>query len=202
MRRTFALAAVLTLLAAMWTLPAGAQQSTTQGWNLGLHLGGSSLSVDDDRHGAGLGGIWVGYGFNPTVMVYVQADGGQFDVDDATVEGEWTMGHADLGVRFHFANPQRSWVPYLQVALSGRAVEVKDGLVNDVAQTDNINLTGGGLTLGGGIVFYFNQSLGMDLQLDWTGGTFTTIEVGSVSYNDLDVEAQSARFAVGLSWWP
>jgi hypothetical protein len=118
------------------------------------------------------------------------------------VEGDWTMGHADLGVRFHFANSLRSWVPYLQVATTARVVSVQNGVINDVAQADDVSLVGAGITLGGGILFYFNQSFAADLQLAWTGGKFTRIEAGSVSYNDLDLDAQSARFNVGVSWWP
>ena len=203
MRRILAFTAPLLLLIFASAAPVSAQQSTTRGLNLGLHLGGASLTVEDgDSHNAGGGGLWIGYGFNRTVQLFLQLDGHQFDVQDAAVEGDWTMGHADLGVRFHFANSLRSWVPYLQVALSGRAVEVTNGAINDAAQSDNISLVGGGLTLGGGIIFYFTESLGLDLQLDWTGGSFTTIEVGSVSYSDLDLDAQSARFNIGLSWWP
>jgi hypothetical protein len=157
---------------------------------------------DGDRHNAGGGGLWLGYGFNRTIQLFLQADAAEFDVNDATVEGTWTLAHADLGVRFHFANSLRSWVPYLQAAVTARAVTVQDGALNDVAQTEDISLLGGGLTLGGGIVFYFNESLGLDLQLAWTGGKFTELEVGSTTVGDLDIDAQSTRFNIGVSWWP
>lgn len=199
MCRTLAL--TLTLLA----LVAGsseAQQSTTRGFNVGLHLGGASLKIEDgDRHGAGGGGLWLGYGFNRTVQLFLQLDGSEFDVDDSEIQGKWTMGHADLGVRFHFANSLRSWVPYLQAALSGRAVGVDNPVVNGT-QEEDAGLLGGGFTLGGGILFYFNQTLAMDLQLLWTGGRFDRIEVGNVSVSGLDLDAQSGRLNIGVSWWP
>jgi len=203
MRRILALTFSLSLSVLVAVQSAEAQESTTRGFNLGLHASGGSLVVEDgDRNSAGGAGIWVGYGFNRSVQLFFQADGAQFDVQDATVEGDWTLAHVDLGVRFHFANSLRSWVPYLQAAFSGRAVTVQDGTLNDVAQAEDLSLLGGGLTLGGGIVFYFNESLGLDLQLLWTGGTFTELEVGSVTVGDLDIEAQSSRFNIGLSWWP
>jgi hypothetical protein len=203
MRRALSLTLFLWLVVGVHARSAQAQSSTTRGFNLGIHFTGSSLVVEDgDRNNAGGGGLWFGYGLNPTVELFVQLDGTKFDVQDAAVTGDWTMGHADLGVRFHFANPSRSWVPYLQAAATGRVVEVRNGFVNDVAQADNVSLVGGGLTLGGGIVFYFNESLGADLQLVWTGGTFTSIEAGSISFNDLDLDAQSTRLNIGLSWWP
>ncbi len=199
MRRSLALTLTFSLLA---TAPALAQESTTRGFNVGLHAQGSSLTIDDERSNAGGGGIWLGYGFNRTVQLFLQLDGAEFDVQDATVEGTWTMGHGDLGVRFHFANSLRSWVPYLQAAITGRVVSVTDGAINDVAQTEDISLVGGGLTLGGGLLIYFSETFGLDLQLDWTGGTFTQIEVGNTTVSGLDVEAQSTRFNVGISWWP
>lgn len=199
MRRSLALTLTFSLLA---TAPALAQESTTRGFNVGLHAQGSSLTIDDERSNAGGGGIWLGYGFNRTVQLFLQLDGAEFDVQDAAVEGTWTMGHGDLGVRFHFANSLRSWVPYLQAAITGRVVSVTDGAINDVAQTEDISLVGGGLTLGGGLLIYFSETFGLDLQLDWTGGTFTQIEVGNTTVSGLDVEAQSTRFNVGISWWP
>jgi hypothetical protein len=204
MRRTLALALTLSfsLLGGLATT-AHAQESTTRGFNLGLHATGASLVVEDgDRNNAGGGGIWVGYGFNRTVLLFFQADGAQFDVENAEVNGDWTLAHADLGVRFHFANSLRSWVPYLQAAATGRAVSVTDGEINNVAQAEEISLVGGGITLGGGIIFYFNETLGLDLQLAWTGGRFTDIEVGSVTVSDLEIDAQSTRFNIGISWWP
>jgi len=203
MRRILGLALSLSLLSLVAAQSAEAQASTTRGFNVGIHLTGASLVVEDgDRSNAGGAGLWIGYGFNRTVEIFAQADAAQFDVNDASVEGTWTLAHGDLGVRFHFANSLRSWVPYLQAAVSGRVVEVQDGIFNDVAQTETISLVGGGLTLGGGIVFYFNESLGMDLQLLWTGGTFTDLEVGNTTFGGLDIDAQSTRFNVGLSWWP
>ena len=203
MRRILATTLSLSILVAIGTQSADAQESTTRGFNLGIHASAASLVVEDDeRSNAGGAGIWIGYGFNRTVQLFLQADGAQFDVRDATVEGDWTMAHADLGVRFHFANSLRSWVPYLEAALSGRVVTVQNGVLNNVAQAEDVSLLGGGLTLGGGIVFYFNESLGLDLQLLWTGGTFTELEVGNVTRSNLDIEAQSSRFNIGLSWWP
>lgn len=199
MRRTLALTLSLLFLA---SASARAQESTTRGFNLGLHAQGASLLIDDERSNAGGGGIWIGYGFNRTVQLFVQLDAAEFDVQDASVEGTWTMGHGDLGVRFHFANSLRSWVPYLQAAVTGRVVSVTDGVINDVAQTEDISIVGGGLTLGGGLLVYFSESFGLDLQLDWTGGTFTQLEVGNTTVTGLDLEAQSTRLNIGVTWWP
>ncbi len=204
MRRTLgSTLRLLPLVALVATAPLAAQESTTRGFNVGLHLSGQSLTPEDgDRSNAGGGGLILGYGFNRTIQLFLQLDAGQFDVQNAAVEGDWTMGHADIGVRFHFANSLRSWVPYLEAAVSGRSVEVKNGRINQNTQSDDVTLSGGALTLGGGIMFYFNETFATDIQLALTGGRFTDVKVGNVTYTGAELDATSARFNIGVSWWP
>ena len=193
-------ATLLTLLPGAAALQA--QESTTRGFNVGAHVSGASLEVENgDRNNAGGGGLILGYGFNRSFELFLQLDGAEFDVEDAEVQGTWTMGHLDLGMRFHFANSLRTWVPYVQAALSGRAVSVEDAVVEGTPETD-VGFLGGAFSLGGGIMFYFNQTLAADLQLIWSGGEFTEIEVNNVTVSGFEIEAQSTRFNIGISWWP
>ena len=204
MRRSLALSPSLVLLAALTaSAPLHAQESTTRGFNVGAHVSGQSLTPEaGDRSNAGGFGIILGYGFNRSFELFLQFDGGQFDVANAAVEGDWSMVHGDLGVRYHFANSLRSWVPYLQAALTGRGVNVTNGALNQVTQSEDITLSGSAITLGGGILFFFNETLAADLQLALSGGRFTDVEVGTVTYNNAEVDAQSTRFNIGVSWWP
>ena len=186
-------------------VPAAAQESTTRGFTVGLHLTAASLSVeggDDERNNAGGGGLYLGYGVNRRITIFVQGDGGQFDNESTdNIEGEWTMGHFDVGVRFNFANSLRKWVPFLQGALGYRVVGVNDPVVDDVPRNE-LSFSGAGLTLGGGVDFYLSESWALDLQLLWTGGNFNTLRIDNVSMNDLDFEANSSRLNLGVSWWP
>jgi len=203
MRRS-TLAALLSGLALLLQAdPALAQRSTTRGLDLGLHLTGSSLTVEDDDgrdDGAGVG-IHVGYGINRTVMVFLQIDGAGFMVEDGTIEGDWTMAHLDLGARFHFANTLRRWVPYLQAALSGRSVGVSDATVGDDTDAE-VSFSGGGLSGGGGLLVYFNETFAADVQLMLTGGQFTEIQVNNVTVSGFEIDATSSRLSLGISWWP
>ena len=204
MRRSTLSALPLTALAGcLMAGPASAQESTTRGFTIGLHISGASLAVESqDRNNAGGGGIHVGIGLNRRVTLFLQADGAEFDDQSSgDIGGVWTLGHFDLGARFNFANSLRSWVPFLQAALGYRAVSVSDPVVNSVA-VDELSISGGGLTLGGGVDIYFTESLALDLQLLWTGGEFTTLTVDNVSVGGLEFDAQSSRFNVGVSWWP
>jgi len=202
LRKTSATLLLPLLAALLVATPVRAQESTTRGFNVGLHISGASLKVEDgDRNNAGGGGLILGYGLNRTIELFLQLDGAEFDVDDSAVRGKWTMGHGDLGVRFHFANSLRTWVPYLQAAFSGRVVGVDDAFVQGQPETD-VEFFGGAFTLGGGIMFYFNQTLAADLQLLWSGGQFTEVKVDNVTVSGLEIDAQSSRLNIGISWWP
>lgn len=198
-----------TLLAAAATCilatPSGleAQESTTRGFMLGAHVSGASLTIENqDRNDAGGGGLTVGYGLNRNITLLVQLDGAQFNEQSTgTLEGDWRMGHVDFGVRYSFANSLRSWVPYLQGAFGYRSVSVQDPVV-DNTQRSEVEISGGGLTLGGGVDIYFTQTVALDIQLLWTGGEFTTLRVDNVSATGFDVNATSARFNLGVAWWP
>lgn len=182
---------------------AQAQESTTRGFNIGAHLSAASLSVEGEaRNEAGGAGLSVAYGFNRSFALFLQLDGARFD-DQATadVEGDWTLGHVDLGLRYSFANSLRKWVPYVQAAVDLRAVTVKNPVV-DGAERDEAELSGSGLTLGGGIAYHFTETFALDAQLLWTAGEFTTLRVENVTVSGFDVDADSGRFNLGVSWWP
>jgi opacity protein-like surface antigen len=183
--------------------PAAAQLSTTRGLTLGLHLSGASLVVEgEDRNEGGGLGLRVGYGLSRIVTLFLQVDGAQVEVPSSdALQGEWSMGHVELGARFHFASTLRRWVPYLQAALAGRVVGVEDAVLNE-EPVEDVSFNGGGFSVGGGLSFYLRETLALDLHLMWTGGEFTEIEVGNQSVSGLDIDAQSTRLNLGLAWWP
>ena len=126
----------------------------------------------------------------------------QVDVqEDDELAGSWTMGHVDLGARFHFANSLRSWVPYLEAAIGGRVVSVSDAEVGE-ENAGTVDFNGAAFTVGGGIAIHVKQTLAVDVGVKFSSGEFTQIDVGAISVGGLDIDAQSARFNVGLSWWP
>ncbi len=183
--------------------PLSGQKSTTRGLNLGFHLQGASLAVQDgDPDGGGGAGFRIGYGVNRIITLYFEADGVSVDSEGSDeFQGTWTLAHADLGVRFHFASTLRSWVPYLDVAIGGRGASVKDIIVSGEEGTD-VSFSGGAFSFGGGIYAYFKQTLALDVGLKFSGGKFTEVDVGAFSVNNLDIDANSTRFKIGIVWWP
>jgi opacity protein-like surface antigen len=180
-----------------------AQRSTSRGLSLGLHVQGVSLEVEngDARSGGGLGAR-VGYGFNRIVTGFIHVDGAQIDIPEGSdITGTWSMAHAEIGARFHFANSLRRWVPYLETSIGGRAVTVDDAIVNDTT-VNKVSFNGGSFTLGGGLSVFFKKSVALDVSLKLTGGTFNEVDFGSVALRNIDIDASSARFGVGVIWWP
>lgn len=183
--------------------PLAGQKSTTRGLNLGFHVQAATLAVQDgESDGGGGAGFRVGYGINRIITLYIEADGVSVESQGSDeFQGKWTLGHADLGVRFHFANTLRSWVPYLDVAIGGRGASVKDVEAGGQGFED-ITFNGGAFSLGGGIYAYFSQTLALEVGLKFSGGEFTEVELGGLSLNNLDIDASSTRFKVGIVWWP
>ena len=195
-------AALLALVASMAASPAVAQRSTTRGFTVGAHLQGASLTVEEgDPDGGGGFGARVGYGFNRRFTGYFETDAIVFDVANPDFGGYWSMVHVDVGVRYNFANSLRRWVPFLEGAIGVRAVQVDDARVNGDS-VGELNFTGGAFSLGGGVSFFATEKLALETVMKFSGGTFEQVDVGNVSVNNLDIDASSFRFKIGLAWWP
>ncbi len=204
MRSTWPLRAVVLAAAAagLAASPAVAQRSTTRGFTVAAHLQGASLSVDDaDPDGGGGFGVRAGYGFNRRFTPYVEVDAIVFDVANPEFGGYWSMVHADLGLRYNFANSLRWWVPFVEGAFGVRAVNVDDDNVNGNS-VGALNFSGGAFSLGGGISLFAVEKLAIETLMKFTAGTFEQVEMGNVSVNNLDIDASSFRFKVGVAWWP
>jgi hypothetical protein len=197
-------AALLAAIAAGTAVsPLTAQRSTTRGFTVGAHLQGASLKVenDDDPASGGGAGLRLGYGLNRSFTLYLEADGIQFDVENPEFGGEWSMAHADLGVRYNFANSLRRWIPFLEGAIGGRAVRLEDATVNG-SDAGTLEFSGGSASIGGGVSFFASEKFALETLVKFTGGTFEQVDVGNISVNDLDIDASSFRFKVGIAWWP
>jgi hypothetical protein len=190
---------VLTLLAATGV---HAQMSTTRGFNLGVYVEGAQITVEDgDPSGGGGVGLRAGYGVNRIITVFLNIDGTTIDVSDPqNPSGAWQMAHFDLGARFHFASTLRRWVPYLEAAITGRAVSLNDATIG-TDQVGKLTFSGAALTIGGGLSVYLKETLALDIELLGSGGTFNQVDLGALSVNNLDLDATSGRFKVGLIWW-
>ena len=197
------LGGLLTLVLLLIVAPASAQESTTRGWVLGLHVGGASIEPEGaDRTNGGGGGLFVGYGLNRKFTLFARLDGANIEVeDDVDTQGTWVMGHVDLGARFNFANSLRSVVPYVEGAFTGRVVEVSELPATNPFGGQEISFSGGALTLGGGVMVYASETVAIDLGLLFSGGEFTDVTVGNTTVSGFDLDTRSTRFNIGVAWW-
>jgi opacity protein-like surface antigen len=187
-----------------------AAQSDNSGFMLNLHLAGNAiqytgLDADEDPESGGGLGLALGYGFNDRIILF-------FNVDAATVEyDEEVSGSAeddtydaltgDLGVRVNFGNEGMKLRPYINAAFTGVAIMEKgEALPGDEVET---TLSGGGITIGGGLQYFFSRTLALDVGLQATQGAFTTFTVDN---DDEELETGIAfgtsRLQLGVTWHP
>jgi hypothetical protein len=194
----------LGLVLALSPVGAAGQQSTSRGLSIGLHALGTALKVEggDENNGGGIG-LRVGYGFNRRLTGFIAIDGSTVDIPQSNsfVAGEWSMAHAEIGARFHFANSLRRWVPYLETSIGGRSVSIENARVNNAA-AGKVSFNGPAVSVGTGLSVFVSRTLALDSNLRWTGGTFTEIDQGTIALQNLDIEAASFRFGIGVVWWP
>ena len=187
---------------------ASAQQSTTEGLVVGLDFGGATVSFENGpRDSAGLVGGRIGYGFNRIFTAYVAVY--EADVDVRKFDGfdKVTFGHLDLGMRLHLANSRRRWVPYGEATIT--IWPISDVLEHgEQTTTDFTGLPTS--SLGGGLAIYLSDGLALDVNFKAAKGLFIDVPVGNILaevreqhvHTFLDLGAESARFTVGVSWWP
>lgn len=189
------LLAVLALL-----LVAGAaeaqDQPNTSGLYLAGHLNGSALSVDKESYESG-GGIGLGIGWgvttleHNTVLFFLAGDAARME----TVGGEYNLAHGDLGIRFLF--PRGRWAPFITTSVTGWTAEM-------VFPTDNItvDVSGTGLTAGGGLNYFVSGPLALTSTVQWTFGRFNKASVNGTTVPMDEFTGRSARVNLGLAWFP
>ena len=196
----FAIAASLAALA-LSAAPLAAQMpaaSSTKGFFLGAHLNGSEVTFDEEgfeeesSNGGGLG-FQLGYGFTPRFALFI-------DGTAAGLEDETTFGHFDFGVRYAFTSPTRRWVPSIDAAFTGRVLARDDAEFE--GETVDVELFGGGFTLGAGIQYYTTPSWAIGAGIKWTSGEFDSFKVDNVTIDGLEIDATSTRFNIGVTWYP
>src|SRR5688572_27686086 len=115
---------------------------------------GSAIDIEGSNEIEGGNGITLGLGYGITryLALFVA---GAFD-NLAVDQGTSAMGHFDLGVRFHFADPARRWIPFLDAALTGRGIVREDELFcgQTTCVTRDMSMAGAGYSFGGGVLYY------------------------------------------------
>ena len=173
--------------------------SSTRGLVLGLNLNGSAFRYDEGGSTpAGPGGSFqIGYG--PTHKIAILADvTGALVRDDGE---EAAFAHVDLMARFMFTSQTRRFAPFIEGGYSGFALAQSDIDLGD-GTTGEYTLSGAGFTFGAGGQYFVSPRTALSVGLKWTRGEFNRLDSGGITVNDLGVDATTARFNLGVSWYP
>jgi hypothetical protein len=169
---------------------------------LSLGVGGASISVDgldrEDEWGGGFS-AQVGWGFTRLFTMLVDASGAVTNPDE-----ELVLVHFDLLGRFHFTNPGRAWVPFVETGISARIAGQDDAIVDtdEGTQTVDLEMAGGGLTVGGGLQYHLTSAISLGASVRWTVGEFSTVEFSNVEVDGFKLDATSTRLNLAITWWP
>ena len=172
-------------------------RSKSNGFRLSGHFNGTSLKVedsDDIESGGGIG-LAVAYGFSPKFAIFLRGDVAELDAVGSNPN--YTLGHGDLGVRYSFASPTRRWIPFLEASFTVRVATYED-LEND----EDLELTGAGGSIGGGLAFYISRKFALEGALLFSGGKFDKATLDDVTEDIEPFSATSTRFNIGISWFP
>lgn len=173
-------------------------RSKSTGFTIGGGLLGSSVSTSSDNttvteSGGGLN-VEAGWGFTPQLTAFLGINGSTIDGDT-----EYTLGQADLGVRYLFRTTDKQARPYLEGALAARQIRLD---VTDGADDLTIKANSPGFSLGGGVQVFFTPKFALDLGVGFTLGSFSEWTANGVDVPFPDVDATSTNVRVGVRFWP
>lgn len=179
------------------------RRSNTSGLILGLSFDASSIRSDDltrsTESGPGLAGQ-LGWGFTRHLALLLDASGARI----SSLNGDFNLAHADVSARWHFVN-RSALVPFLQVGYGGRAATKPDAILSDGVgntYTGDLSIIGSGISAGGGFEYFATSGFALGGSFTWTSGKFTRVQFDRVTVDGLDIDATSARFNMGFTWYP
>jgi len=181
-----------------------APRSNTEKLMLSLALSGTSLyseNLQDESHNGGGFSAQLGWGFNRLFTLLVDGSGSVMDQDK---DDRFVLVHFDVLGRFNFAGPRRAWVPFVEGGFSGRVAGQDNIVVNGIGgpQEVDLEISGGGLTFGGGVQYYVVPALALGANVRWTVGEFKTVKFNNVSVDGVEIDATTTRINLGLTWRP
>jgi Outer membrane protein beta-barrel domain len=168
------------------------EKSRSQGFFVGGSYEGNGVAIEDaesTESGSGFG-VTFGYGFTRYFALYGQFSGASIESED----GDYSIGHFDIGTRVHFRAPVKTVVPFIQAGLSSRAL-------HQDFDPDEVEASGYGLAVGGGINAHVNPAIAFTAGVAWSIGDVGDFKVNGTSVDTDSVGMTSARVHVGIIWF-
>ena len=196
MKTHLAIATLATALAL--TTTAGAHEITREkGFYLGLRISSSNLHTDDETqdfrvesNGGGLV-LLAGYSFNRVFSLELDITGAGHQTTNPDITANF--GGFELLAHYRW-RPGRNFRPYVKGGLGVYGVTLQ-------GNGDSVNVTGGGVPLGGGFDYFFTNhfSLGLDLTHHIIEYNQVEVDLGGSTVG-FDIDEDGAQTALGLAF--
>lgn len=156
----------------------------------------NAVFIDDTGIGAS---IVAGYGFTPAVAARVELSATEHDTSDPDVQFFYSSIVPEV---LYVFREMETWRPYILGGLGWFAVNSRDDAIE-------FEITGGGVSLGGGFYYFFNDNFTIDVSMrgdfiSWQNATATlTLVDGSTVAAGIPIDEQGSagRIAASGSWW-
>jgi hypothetical protein len=194
------------LLLAVNAAGAGAQ-SHTQGLFLKVHGNASTIRMEDAettemRTGFGFG---IGYGFRPALAWFINVDAAPGMGGGSIPESVgFAISHAELGGRYTFRDASARWRPSLDVSAAVMMASWERAEMGG-PEPVYMELAGFAFGFGGGLAYYFNPKLALNMALRGTVGSFDDHRVENITVHLQGkdrISARTSRFNLGVIWYP
>lgn len=178
-------------------------RTNTSGLMLGLSFDASRIRSDDlnstAESGPGVAAL-IGWGVTKNFAFILDASGARI----SSINGDYDLGHVDVGGRWHFVN-RTAFVPFAEIGYAGRIATKRGAILSDDTgntYTGDLSILGGGVSLGGGLEYFVTPGIALGGAFKWTSGQFTQVKFDNVTVDGLELDATSARFNMGFTWYP
>jgi hypothetical protein len=168
----------------------------------GITIAGPGMRGQIKTNMGGGGGLQVGYGFSPRLMVILSADVAKQSTTYRGVDGSFGLAHVELGGRFTFPQAGKRYIPYVVgfIGQHGLAAHSDQGGVSAT-----LRLSGGHFGAGGGLLYALSPQISLDAAVTAARGKFNKAELSGDVQSEGSVDVNNStnmRLKVGFSWHP
>lgn len=173
--------------------------SKTRGLFLNIHANGNyfNSNIGNGTIG-GLAGAKLGLSFS-SISVFLQSNNAIFKAKDLSSEYKSNdVGFIALGLggRYHFRTSHSALIPYAEAGFHIQYFTSPEG------DEDNALGYGGyGPSIGGGIQYFFSQTLALDVGFNLMYGFYEHTFEKSTGER-VDVQSLNTQLNIGFSWYP
>lgn len=177
-------------------------RSNTEGFHIGLggsykHWASSYFNQLDEIEPTGIGGgLNLGYGLNQHIELFATLDYHTFAFKNNW--DDYNMTIFGVGTRYNFGGTLQAIRPYVELAYNYQYMLISP--VNLNGQLFKYELSGGALSVGGGLNFFVTPRLAINLRGGANVGKFSSFLLNEEGIEDRP-DVKTFQFGVGLNYF-